>query len=180
MSDNQGHVFADSPAGPQPVAAAALIALADGFHQRATHSLGLRRASGHLIKMYAIEAPGRQVGPAEERAVLDVLTEELGEDRALDSLGLACVIVHAGADGDYVVVHTWIGGYMSRLAILMSPVDRPDMLLPAPPGVAPCVWEGAVLAHERQAYVDNVLCGSGDLDARLKLWAADILPAIKP
>jgi hypothetical protein len=178
MSDNLGHEPADLVAGLVPMAAETLIALADGFHRRATRSLGLRQVSGHMVKLYAIEAPGRQVGVAEERTFLDAVADELGGDRMLDSLGLACVIVHAGADGDYVIVHTWIGDYMSRLSILMGPAERPDMLQLAPPGLAPCVWEGAVLAHERQAYIDQVLCGSGSLEARLKLWADDVMPAV--
>ncbi|MFG2490775.1 hypothetical protein ACGFSD_06870 [Streptomyces caniferus] len=40
------------------------------------------------------------------------------------SLGLAVLLVHAGGDGDYVLVHTWIEGYMSDLAVFVGPAGR--------------------------------------------------------
>jgi len=73
-------------------------------------------------------------------------------DRQMGGLGLGVVIVHLGDDGNYVVVQSWIEGYMSRLALFCGPAQRPDLLRPAPRGLAPCVWELAVLAHERDTF----------------------------
>lgn len=46
---------------------AALLSLADGYHQRTTRFLGLRRAGDHWVKAYAIEVPGREVGKRERK-----------------------------------------------------------------------------------------------------------------
>jgi hypothetical protein len=92
-------------------------------------------------------------------------------------VGLGCVILHAGGDGDYVLVHSWVEGYMSRLAVLTGPMDRPEELRPASSGLAPCVWEAAVLAHEREAYVRCVLAGNGPFQRRLDTWSAAALTA---
>ncbi|GAB2746989.1 hypothetical protein [Streptomyces bullii] len=35
------------------------------------------------------------------------------------------------------------------------------------------MWEAALLAHEREAFVPHVLDGSGPLPARLVSWSAD-------
>jgi hypothetical protein len=91
------------------------------------------------------------------------------------SLGLAVLLVHAGGDGDYVLVHTWIEGYMSDLAVFVGPAGDAARLRPGRSGLAPCVWEAAVLAHERDAVTRHVLDGRGALDERLAAWRGDVL-----
>jgi len=66
---------------------------------------------------------------------------------------------------------------MTRLAVFLGPADEPQKLRPAPPRLGPCVWEAAVLAHERTAFVDHVLTGHGPLQLRLTTWAHDTLAA---
>lgn len=148
--------------------------LADGYHERATRSLGTRQQDGRLVKVYAIEAPGRHVGAAEEQAALELA--RLDDD----STGLAVVIVHAGADGDYVIIQSWLTDYMTRLAVYAGPAGEPRRLRPAPPGFGPCVWEAAVLAHERATFVEHVLTGSGPIDRRVRVWADDMFGTRSP
>ena len=65
---------------------------------------------------------------------------------------------------------------MSRLAVFSGPMGGdPDALRPASTGLAPCVWEAAVLAQEREAFVRHVLCGDGPLESRLQAWGSDAL-----
>jgi hypothetical protein len=61
------------------------------------------------------------------------------------------------------------------LLIVAGPAGRPDHLRPARAGLAPCVWEAAVLAHERNAYSRHVLAGSGSITDRIAAWSADTL-----
>ncbi|MYY86668.1 MULTISPECIES: hypothetical protein [unclassified Streptomyces] len=162
--------------GPVPgaVDVRALTALAETHHDRAVRPLGTREIAGHLVKVYAIEAPGRGVAEREEAAALRVAGPHLELGRARGSLGLAVLILHAGGDGDYVLVQTWVEASMSDLAVFLGPAGRPDELRPGRVGLAPCVWEAAVLAHERDAYVRNVLDGTGPVAERLAAWGADV------
>ncbi|MGW6354654.1 hypothetical protein ACWFR5_05455 [Streptomyces sp. NPDC055092] len=84
------------------------------------------------------------------------------------------VLLHAGGDGDYVLVHTWIEGHMSDLAVFTGPAGHPELLRPGRTGLAPCVWEAAVLGHERTAFTRHVLDGTGPLADRLADWSADV------
>jgi len=95
--------------------------------------------------------------------------------RTVRSLGGAVLLLHAGGDGDYVLVHTWIEGYMSDLAVFTGPAGDLDGLRPGRTGLAPCLWEAAVLAHERDAFSRHVLDGDGAVEARLAAWRADVL-----
>ncbi|MDT9688217.1 hypothetical protein Q5762_07580 [Streptomyces sp. P9(2023)] len=158
-----------------PVDEAALMALAAGHHTRTARAWGTREAGGQLAKVYAIEAPGRTVGEAELAPALRMAADQLALGRRAGGLGLAVVILHAGGDGDYVLVHSWIEDHMSELAIWTGPAGRPEELRPGRLGLAPCVWEAAVLAHEREAFVRQVLDGTGTAAERVGAWAADVL-----
>lgn len=158
---------------PVGVDTEALLALAGSHHARATRPLGTGEAAGHLVKVYALEAPGRSVSEQDTEAALRIAGAHLELGRVRGSLGLAVLIVHAGGDGDYVLVHTWIEGHMSDLAVFTGPAGRPEQLRPGRTGLAPCVWEAAVLSHERDAFSRHVLDGTGPLAERLVSWGAD-------
>ncbi|GAA2308260.1 hypothetical protein OG879_00550 [Streptomyces caniferus] len=153
----------------------ALLAPAEGYHARAVRPLGGREVSGHLVKPYAIEAPGRRVTDVDLQTALRVAAGHLASASLRGSLGLAVLLVHVGGDGDYVLVHTWIEGYMSDLAVFAGPTGEAARLRPGRSGLAPCVWEAAVLAHERDAVIRHLWDGRGPLDARLAAWRGDVL-----
>ncbi|MEU6355789.1 hypothetical protein ABZ896_41830 [Streptomyces sp. NPDC047072] len=158
---------------PAAVDAKALLALADAHHARPVRPIGTREAAGHLVKVYALEAPGRSVSEQDARAALGIAARHLELGPLRGSLGLAVVIVHAGGDGDYLLVHTWIEGDMADLAVFAGPAGEPGALRPGRVGLNPCVWEAAVLAHERDSYSRQVLDGTGPLPQRLAAWSAD-------
>lgn len=152
-----------------------LLALAAGHHARTVRPLGHAALAGHTVKTYAIEAPGRTVTDFGAEATRRIAADHLASARLRGSLGLAVLLAHAGGDGDYVLVHTWIEGYMSDLAVFTGPAGDPDALRPGRAGLAPCVWEAAVLAHERDAFTRHVLDGGGTLEERLAAWRDDVL-----
>ncbi|MGW5460306.1 hypothetical protein [Streptomyces sp. NPDC003996] len=160
---------------PPAIDAPGLLALAEGHHGRTARALGVREAAGHLVKVYALQAPGRTVGPQAVDTALDLAAGHLTLGRVRGSLGLAVLIVHAGGDGDYVLVHSWIEGHMSDLAVFTGPAGRPAELRPGRAGLAPCVWEAALLAHEREAFSRHALDGTGPLAERLTAWGTDTL-----
>ncbi|MGW0732929.1 hypothetical protein [Streptomyces sp. NPDC002851] len=160
----------DLPAG---VDRAAVLALSEGHHARAVRPLGPREIAGHLVKTYALEAPGRTITAPDVDTAIRVAEPQLGIQQG--SLGLGVLIVHAGGDGDYVLVHSWIEGDMSSLGIFTGPRGRLDELRPGRVGLSPCVWEAAILAHERDAFTRHVLDGTEPLDRRVAAWTADVL-----
>ncbi|WP_437090304.1 hypothetical protein [Streptomyces sp. enrichment culture] len=160
---------------PAPGDTDALRALADGHHARTVRALGCSEIARHAVKSYAIEAPGRSVTDQDAQAAVRIAADHLSSAYLRGSLGLAVLLVHAGGDGDYVLVHTWIEGYMSDLAVFTGPVGDTSRLRPGRSGLAPCVWEAAVLAHERDAFSRHVLDGDGTLEERLDVWRGDVL-----
>ncbi|MEO3756159.1 hypothetical protein [Streptomyces sp. B6B3] len=64
---------------------------------------------------------------------------------------------------------------MSDLAVFTGPAGDAARLRPGRSGLAPRVWEAAVLAHERDAFARHVLDGQGVLDERLVAWRDDAL-----
>lgn len=164
-----------SPVLSAGVDEAGLLGLAHGYHQRPTRLLKTTELGGQLAKVYAIEAPGRSVDIGGSEHALHLAALQLAADREMGALGLAFVMLHAGGDGDYVLVHSWVEGYMSRLSVFNGPMDSPASLRPASRGLAPCVWEAHVIAHEREAFVRHVLDADGPLDARTAAWSDDVL-----
>ncbi|MFE5211591.1 hypothetical protein [Streptomyces sp. NPDC056600] len=160
---------------PRAVDTEELLALAQGHHERTVRTAGTREVAGHLVKTYALQAPGRTVTEQDIAAALRITAAHLELGRTRGSLGLAVLIVHAGGDGDYVLVHSWIEGHMSDLAVFTGPAGHPDQLRPGRTGLAPCVWEAAILAHERDAFSRHVLDGSSSITNRLATWGADTL-----
>ena len=160
---------------PGGLDATALDGLVAGYHQRPTRLLTLQDLGGHLAKVYAVEAPGRAVDLDTWQHGLHLAGLALQSHRETGGLGLACVILHAGGDGDYVLAHSWVEGYMSRLAVFNGPMGDPGALRPASSGLAPCVWEAAVFAQERTAFVRHVLGGEGPLESRVQAWSSDVL-----
>jgi hypothetical protein len=160
---------------PAAVDAQSLAALSREHHERGVRPYGVREAGGHLVKVYGLHAPGRVVADENLEVPLRLADSYLRLGAARGSLGLAVLIFHAGGDGDYLLVHTWIEGYMSDLVIFSGPAGRPDELRPARAGLAPCVWEAAILAHERTAFSKHVLSSSDGLKPRLNAWAGDLL-----
>ncbi|MFI6292455.1 hypothetical protein ACIBEJ_12770 [Nonomuraea sp. NPDC050790] len=158
---------------PAAVDAAALLSLSGEHHARLVRPLGAHEADGHLVKAYALEKPGRVVAGVE--AGLELAAGHLALGSARGSLGLAVLILHAGGDGDYVLLHTWIEAHMSDLAVFVGPADDPAGLRPGRAGLAPCVWEAAILAHEREAFTRHVLDGGGPIEERVSAWSADVI-----
>ncbi|MFJ6452584.1 hypothetical protein ACIQNV_38985 [Streptomyces hydrogenans] len=172
MTDPGSPQFMQTPTAVDP---GALLALSDQHHARPVRPLGSRTVAGHLVKPYVIEAPGRTVTDAYVQTVLRVAADHLATAQLRGSLGLAVLLLHAGGDGDYVLVHTWIEGYMSDLALYVGPAGEADRLRPGRSGLAPCVWEAAVLAHERDAFTRHVLDGNGPIEERLAAWRDDTM-----
>lgn len=150
---------------------AGLRALASAYAPRTVRPLELWEASGLLLKAYTIHIPGADVDEALLERAHDLAVNRTRADLAVGALGLGAVVVHRGGDGDYVVVFNWTEGFMSRTAIFAGPRGDPAGLRPGPEGLSPCLWELAVLAHERSAF--HRLLQATDPEAGVLVWRDD-------
>src|SRR4051812_24568321 len=89
---------------PAAVDGEALLALSKAHHERTVRAWGTREVGGHLAKVYVLQAPGRAVTDRDAAAALRTADGHLALGGVRGSLGLAVVVVHAGGDGDYVLV----------------------------------------------------------------------------
>lgn len=76
----------------------------------------------------------------------------------LPTYGIAFLIVHEGKDGVWSLINWWIGGEMLQSSTYYTSFGNPAefKLCPSEGGMA-CVWELAVMAHERKAWINHVL-----------------------
>jgi hypothetical protein len=130
------------------------------------------------IKVYGIAADGTQPKPrlvdAAKRVAADRLTQ-VKPDAVQHGVGF--LGIHQGKGGCFVFIDWWSLVELNH-HLYHAPLDDPDALkyhLPNNP--IACVWDLALIGHERDAWVDCVLNNpSGpDLDAYLaRRMSADI------
>ena len=85
--------------------------------------------------------------------------------------GTAVLTMHMGLQGFWVLVDWWAHGDILMHRHFRAPVDRPEALCDVSAGgFGPCVWELAVQAHERAAWLRHVLANPAgpDVDAYLR------------
>lgn len=84
--------------------------------------------------------------------------------------GVGFVQIHEGRDGVYTVLDVWFGEAMLRHAVWIASLAAPTEFQSAEAtGLGVCVWELAVLEHERRAWLRHVLTpeGRGDIEGYL-------------
>ena len=148
------------------------------YRPRPVRSLGLTEVDGWRVKTYGIAATRAQPDPALVDAALalagDVLPRPAtalasGAGVSTERYGVAVAIAHEGLDGAFALLSWWTGENMLAHHAFVAP-GPPYAFEPlAPTGIVACAWELAVLAFERDAWVQTVLANprGPDLDAYL-------------
>lgn len=137
------------------------------YEPRPIRFLGVEgTGSGWRVKRYAIAAAGRRV--TDEAAGAAWRAAEASLPRPPDAEGrhgVAVLTMHMGLQGFWVLVDWWAYGDVLMHRHLRAPAERPDSLRDAAAdGFGPCVWELAVQAHERAAWLRHVLTRRGGPD----------------
>ena len=148
------------------------------YSPRRIDPLGTWREGGHSIKAYGIHRDADYAGPilaepviaSVRAAVRDVLHEHGGDPR---SHGLGYCIAHVGEEAVWLLVDWWISGGIVCQRMLSAPLAQPATFTPVTAPALACVWELAVIAHERDAWVRHMLTARPDADGYLH----DVLPA---
>lgn len=121
-------------------------------------------------KRYGITLTGQEPGP-ELVAVADgLLARSLlaGALEAAHDLGFS--IIHAGRDVNFIVLGYWVNGNELAVEVYKAPLTDPLAFRRADTNASSvaCVWDLAVISHERQAWIRSVLApGHPDPDAYL-------------
>lgn len=146
------------------------IKLAAPYQARSVRFLQLAELSGWHVKVYGISALQEQPDPAFVEAAEQLAQGRLpnppvwsaapgtGPAVSEDRYGVAFLIAHEGQEGNFALVSWWTGENMLQHHVYFAPAQPPFTFeYLSPTGVVACVWELAVLAFEREAWVDTVL-----------------------
>jgi hypothetical protein len=136
-----------------------VIQISRPYQRRPIRFSELWSIDGWAVKVYGISAHGEAPPQALFDAAKTIARQRLPQPAVADDrYGAAFLIVHAGADGDYVLLDWWFGENMLQHHVYAGPVGEPDKLeYISPQGVGFCVWELYVFGFERQAWIDEVL-----------------------
>ena len=124
------------------------------FRTRPTRPIGVWSVNGWRLKAYEITLDGSSVDAAVLGGVSALLADELPPPET-DDVGF--VIVHHGEEQVWVLADLWSGDIISQHTFCAD-LDTPTNFRRVPAGgPTACVWELAVHAHEREAFINHVL-----------------------
>ncbi|MFC4016965.1 hypothetical protein ACFOW4_03270 [Micromonospora sp. GCM10011542] len=134
------------------------------FRDKDLRTPGPVTVDGRQLKRYHIDQPERPIEPEVEKAAYDLLPALL-PDTGDGTPAAGWVVLHRGADtGAYLLAYTWVWDNVVRVRsaaagqpALDCPDDDPTHFVELDRPWAGCVWELAVLEHERAAWVEHVL-----------------------
>lgn len=134
------------------------MAVITAYRPRPITFVDLLELDGWRIKLYgaAYERPApRPELLAATRDLIDRVLPRPADGDGRYAVGFACS--HDGRDGCFSFVDWW--AHENELHYQIHVRDRPETLAPAPPeALTACVWDLAIIAFERQAWLDAVLC----------------------
>lgn len=119
------------------------------------------------IKVYTIAKTGNFTQEAAYQSAIEQLPQWLAKENSFnaqhDHIGF--LILHAGTEGVFSLVNWWVDGSMLNTHIFISPYQSPSSFtLISGNGLAPCVWELAIINHERVAWTQHFLKKAPQVD----------------
>jgi hypothetical protein len=143
------------------------------WHPRKVRPLSLWRAGERVLKAYGMHGSDVALSEAsiETAQALVAQTSLNAEGRTSTPYGFA--ILHQGEEAIWLLLHWWIDGGIcaQRLwraahaqALSFVEQDRPLMA---------CVWELAVIDHERRAWTRTAMDPDSSPEAYLRDWMAE-------
>lgn len=151
-----------------------MIQLSAPYKTRPIRFLELYVTNGWQLKVYGISAlrdrPSQDLVDA-IKAVADSILPQPAVTN--DRYGVGFLYAHEGrTGGGYASVNWWVNENELHHLQFEASVDRLDDLQPIEKtgGTSACAWDIAVIAFERQAWIDTVLANDAgpDLDAYLQ------------
>jgi len=141
------------------------------YRPRRTQMIGTRDCHDWTFKVYEITVDDSKISSAVIASAMDFVQDNVTWPDVSSKFGF--VIVHAGEQAVWVLVHLWMNDIL-RQFIFCAPLSDPTNFSVSPmDGFNACVWELEVTRHERDAWVDHVL--SFPLDPRHEAYLSDSL-----
>lgn len=137
------------------------VSVATSYQPRPVRFQGLWEVDGWVIKQYGIARD-----PAGPRAALLEAAKQAARGRlphppkADGRFGVGFLIVHDGALGGWALIDWWAHDVLLHHHVFKAPSERPSEFTPVDSGLAACCWELAVIAFERDAWVETMLQSS--------------------
>lgn len=150
------------------------------FVQKEMRPAGLARINGRPYKCYHVDRAGHELEPEVVKAAEEFIPELVPP--LADDSPAGWIVIHRGDDsGAYLLVYTWAWDNVvdthtasAGQPALGCPDSDPTHFVRNEQRYMGCVWELAVLEHERTSFVRHMLApDEPDLDAYL----ADLRPA---
>jgi hypothetical protein len=148
------------------------VRLAEPFARRSVRPLDLLTVDGWRLKVYGITYQGQRpvqtlveaaVAAARERLPCPAVTD--------DRYGVGFIGAHDGRGANFVFIDWWENEDELHHHTWLSSKGHPGSLRPTTPrDLTACVWDLAVIAHERAAWLRHVLARAKgpDLDGYLE------------
>ncbi|HEX2138464.1 MAG TPA: hypothetical protein VHG33_02010 [Woeseiaceae bacterium] len=149
-----------------------MIALQETYRKRPVRFVDIAELNGWRLKTYSISAAHDHVSEGLLLAAEGLAQQALPRPAVMrsrarlpeDRYGLGVLIVHDGREGSFVVLGWWVGENMLKLEVFFSGDRGMDFENLAATRIVSCTWELAVLAYERDAWVECILANPGGPD----------------
>lgn len=126
------------------------------YQERLTTMVGVHTVSNWQLKVYTICGEATAV----ENEVVDAALKFAAKhvDWPADSLEkLGFLTINAGEEAVWLLVDLWVEDIL-RHFLFCAPCDAPEQFGPGPvDGTMACVWELAVVMHERDSWIKHAL-----------------------
>lgn len=136
------------------------------FRPRRVSSRGITLCNGWAMKTYCVtvreEPPPSGLIEASERLAATILPEA--------DAGYGFLVIHQARPACFVGVHWWATRVDLFQRYFRAEHDAPGHLVAVSTPSIGCVWELAIVAHERDAWVQHTLGPAARTDAYLDSW----------
>jgi hypothetical protein len=133
------------------------------YEPRQVRFHGVERDAGRAVKLYGIALDGGTVTEGALAEARRLWTGAVPPSSPEDGVyGVGHVIVHEGRHAVWTLVQWWRDEDAVEQLMYRAPLGQPADAVVHGTRVIGCAWELAVTAFERDAWVREVLQGSGD------------------
>jgi hypothetical protein len=128
------------------------------YKTRPVRDIGIINHESWIIKVYSISAKHTMVPNELVDLAQGQLSEWLKMGNEHSNYKIAILIIHEGVDGIFTLLNWWIDENTIQNQVFFSSYDEPGVYKGlSEKGIVACVWELAVLWHERNAWIKHVL-----------------------
>jgi hypothetical protein len=133
--------------------------ISEGFRERTVRPIDLWAVGPFRLKVYEISYSGLPLSSQLRTAAKAVVEARIRESaEKTNHYGVGFVGVHEGKTGSFVFVDWWADENELHHHVYVASLAEPTSLAySTPTGLTACVWDLALIGHERDAWVRHVL-----------------------